>query len=35
MYGRETLDGYQKSTLHGTWHVDELSSCRAFDGLNP
>src|SRR5919201_2088755 len=34
MYGRETFVGYQKSILHGTWQLDELSSCFAFDGLN-
>src|SRR2546430_1634450 len=33
MYGRETPVGYQKSTLQGTWQLDELSSCFAFVGL--
>src|SRR6266498_4169891 len=35
MYGRETLldGGYQKSTLHGTWQLDEFSSCFALVGL--
>src|SRR6266516_2941551 len=33
MYGRETPVGYQKSTLHGTWQLDELSSSFAFVGL--
>src|SRR5205814_5676002 len=34
MYGRETPVGYQKSTLHGTWQLDELSSVRALAGSN-
>src|SRR5947208_12197932 len=33
MYGRDTLVGYQKSTLHGTWQLDEFSSAFAFVGL--
>src|SRR2546425_11321309 len=33
MYGRETFVGYQKSILHGTWQLEELSSCLAFVGL--
>src|SRR2546421_9637139 len=33
MYGRETLVGYQKSILHGTWQLDELSNCFALVGL--
>src|ERR687888_1621294 len=34
MYGRDTFVGYQKSILHGTWQLDELSSAFAFVGLN-
>ena len=30
MYGRDTLDGYQKSTWHGTWHGDEFRSALDF-----
>src|SRR2546430_7416628 len=36
MYGRETAVGYQKSILHGTWQLDEFSSCfffQAEDGI--
>src|ERR671934_368427 len=33
MYGRDTPVGYQKSTLQGTWQLDEFSSCFAFVGL--
>src|SRR5919199_69367 len=33
MYGRDTFVGYQKSTRHGTWQLDELSSDFALSGL--
>src|SRR6266508_1325099 len=33
MYGRETPVGYQKSTLHGTWQLDEFKSNLARSGL--
>src|SRR3989440_8421623 len=33
MYGRETAVGYQKSTLHGTWQLEELSRAFALAGL--
>src|SRR6266576_6783229 len=32
MYGRETPVGYQKSTLHGTWQLEEFNSAFAFAG---
>jgi hypothetical protein len=33
MYGRDTADGYQKSTLHGTWQLDEFRRLLALLGL--